>query len=189
MPWVGGCLWRFRRDRAGVAAMQFAMIMPVLVFIYVGVVSSFLTARAVQQASNTATTLADLATRVIDMDDDNRDAFFITADALMDRWGGASAYGVSITSLINPVEASPGDPEVDLSVHWSEATKSELVMEDTDLVSFELPEIAEGESMILVVVSGTYDRPLAGFGLAEQVTIERYSVRRPRFVSVVDYVS
>lgn len=186
---VSAHLKGFWKNRTGVAAMQFAMIMPVLVFVYVGVVSSFLTARAVQQASNTSTTLADLATRVIDMDDDNRDAFFVTADALMDRWRGASAYGVSITCLINPVESSPSDPEVALAVHWSQATKSELVMEDTDLDTFELPDIAEGESMILVVVSGTYDRPFAGFGLGEQVTVERYSVRRPRFVSIVEYVS
>ncbi len=181
-------LQRFKRNTRGVAAMQFALIVPGLMLIFLGVVAAFDTARAARQATVAAVTLSDLSTRVLDMDDAQRDAIFVTGNALMSRWTASPAtHSFSITSVINPVEASPSDPEVTEAVIWSQTNVPGNELETSDLAAYDLPPIAEGESMILVEVKGVYDPKFATMGLPTNVPIVRTSVRRPRFVTEVTY--
>lgn len=177
------------RDVRGVAGMQFAFIAPLLVFLFLGVVAAFDATRAGRQAAMTAVTMSDLATRVIDMDDLQRDAFFNVSNALMSRWGDTSStFSVSITSVINPVEDDPSDPEVTEEVAWSEASVAGYEIETGDLAQFDLPPIVEGASLILVEVRGSYIPKFAAMGLPTQIDMKRTSVRRPRFVSEVVYL-
>lgn len=181
-------LQRFGRNTRGVAAMQFALIVPGLALVFLGVVAAFDTARAARQAAVAAVTLSDLSTRVLDMDDVQRDAIFATGDALMSRWTASpAAHSFSITSIINPVEASPSDPEVTEAVIWSRASVASNELETSDLAAYNLPPIAEGESLILVEVNGVYAPKFATMGLPTDVVVKRTSVRRPRFVSEVTY--
>lgn len=185
---VRSLLRRFAQNTRGVAAMQFALIVPGLVLVFLGVVSAFDTARAARQATVTAVTLSDLTTRVLDMDDSQRDAIFVTGNALMSRWPASpSGHSFSITSVINPVEASPSDPEVTEAVIWSQTDVSGNELETSDLAAYNLPPIAEGESLILVEVKGVYAPQFAAMGLPTNIPVRRTSVRRPRFVSEVTY--
>ncbi|MEO1100356.1 MAG: hypothetical protein AAFW65_00770, partial [Pseudomonadota bacterium] len=168
--------------------MQFALIVPALALAFLGVVSAFDTARAVRQATATAVTLSDLSTRIFDINDAGRDSLFMTGDALMSRWPASPAtHSFSITSIINPVEADPSDPEVTEAVIWSETDVPGNELETSDLAAYNLPPIAEGESLILVEVKGVYAPKFAGMGLPTNIPVRRTSVRRPRFVSEVTY--
>ncbi|MEL6257872.1 MAG: TadE/TadG family type IV pilus assembly protein [Pseudomonadota bacterium] len=175
------------RDERGIAALEFALVLPALALFLVGILSIYTAAQAGKEASRAASTLSDLATRVIEMDDFTRDAMFDTAAVILSRFNGASTYTVSITSVINPPDP-PNQAPVDHAVDWSEATATDFAVTDDVLSRLELPSISEGESFILVVVTGEYHAPVSGPLLQAKTEIVRTSVRRPRFVAEVPYV-
>ncbi|MEL7547374.1 MAG: hypothetical protein AAGJ84_12040 [Pseudomonadota bacterium] len=183
----------FLRDVRGVAAMQFALIITPLAIVYLGTVSAFDAYRSAQQATQTAVTLTDLVTRVIEMDDNRRDAMFITGNALMSRWGEDSNFSMSMTSVVIDPTSVGGDDDDDeseptLMVAWSEATSSAEIVETADLDNYNLPTISLGESMVLVEIKGKYQAAFNGLGLPAYYTVERTAVRRPRFVNEVPYI-
>jgi len=177
------------KDDSGAVAMEFALIMPVLIAFYFGGVSMYDAMRASHQTATVAVTLADLSTRVIDMNDDKRDALFNSGRALMSKWPSETDYSISITSIINPTEANNGDPDVLRAVSWSEATDESAKLTDADLPRFDLPTIAEGDSLVIIEVKGTYRPQHSILGTQGNFDITRSSVRRPRFVSEVHYIS
>lgn len=178
----------WRRDESGVVAMEFAFIAPVLIFMFFGAISIYDTMRAARQASQTTLILSDLATRTLDMSDDKRDALFITANSLMSSWDANGTYSISVTSVINPKEEA-GDEDVDAEVSWSEATSETAKIKDADLAKFDLPTIIEGDSLVLVEIKGDYSPIFAMLGIETSYSIERSSVRRPRFVSELIYAN
>lgn len=185
---ISSAISKYSRHTKGAAAMEFALVLPLLFLIYIGVIASFDAMRALSQSSRTALILSDLATRVTEMDDDRRDAIFATGNALMPLWEGGSSFSVSITSIINPVEANESDVDVTQEVVWSEASVSGREITTADLANFTIPTIEEGDSIILVEVRGNYSPSLGGmFGLSSSFETTRTSVRRPRFVSEVAY--
>lgn len=179
-------LSRFRTDEGGIAAVQFAFIAPLFGLIFLGAAASFQSARAARQATTTTVTVADLVTRSNEMDKDRREAVYATSKALMDRWPEDNPYAVSITSIVNP-EESAGDPEVDKEVVWSVANRVGYRVETDDLGEYKLPDIAEGDSVILVHLQGAFLPDFVGFGFPTPINIDRQAVRRPRFVSEVPY--
>ena len=179
------------QDVRGVAAMQFALIVTPLTIVYLGTVASFDAYRSAQQAMYAAVTLSDLSTRVIEMTDERRDAMFNTGNALMSRWDESSNFSMSITSVVYDTDVDlEADPEaLPLKVSWSEATSSTEIVDSADLPNYDLPDIADGESMILVEIKGKYQAKFSGLGLPAYYTVQRTSVRRPRFVNEVPYVA
>lgn len=182
-------LSRFAKDVRGVAAMQFALIVTPLSIVYLGTVAAFDAYRSAQQAMFTAVTLSDLSTRILEMTDDRRDALFNTGNGLMNRWDNGSNFSMSITSVVYDPDANTEEGDLPLKVAWSEATSSTEVIESSDLPNYDLPEISNGESMILVELKGKYQAAFNGLGLPAYYTVERTSVRRPRFVNEVPYVT
>lgn len=182
-------LSRFSKDVRGVAAMQFALIVTPLAIVYLGTVAAFDAYRSAQQAMFTAVTLSDLSTRIIEMDDDRRDALFNTGNALMNRWDTGSNFSMSITSVVYDADANTEEGDLPLKVAWSEATSSTEIIDTGDLINYDLPSIANGESMMLVEIKGKYQAAFNGLGLPAYYTVERTSVRRPRFVNEVPYVT
>ena len=177
------------KDESGAVAMEFALIMPVVIAFYFGGVSVYDAMRASHQAATVAVTLADLSTRAIDMNDDKRDALFNSGRALMSKWPSDTDFTISVTSVINPSEANNADPDVIQEVVWSEATDDSAKLTNADLARFDLPTIAEGDSLVIVEVTGTYRPQHSILGAQGNYDIQRNSVRRPRFVSEIHYIS
>ncbi len=177
------------KDDSGAVAIEFALIMPVLIAFYFAGVSMYDAIRASHQAANVSVTLADLTTRVIDMNDDKRDALFNSGRALMSQWPSEADYTISVTSIINPNESNDADPDVIEEVVWSEATDESAKLTTEDLSRFDLPTIAEGDSLVIIEVKGNYRPQHSILGAQGNFDISRSSVRRPRFVSEVHYIS
>ncbi len=180
-------------DEAGIASLQFALIVPTFLLVYFGVISTFELSRADRQATNSAVVLADLTTRRFEMTDDARNGLFNTASALLDRFQGDSSADFSITAIINPVSGGDapddGDPQSEYEVFWSTGTASGVALSTADLARFDIPVIDEGESLILIEVSGVF-KPTIGagvLGLPMETTIRTSAIRKPRFVTVLNY--
>ena len=172
----------------GVAAMQFAMVLPPLVIVFIGTFGAFDSYRSVQQASFTASTLADLSTRLIEMNDEQSELMFDTGEALLSGWQQDGSYSISISSIVFDPDANTSEGDPPIQVAWSQARPASQIVETGDLANYRVPTLSDGESVILVEIKGTYRPTLNGFGLPAYYTVERTSMRRPRFVNEVPYL-
>ena len=165
---------QFLRDRRGVAAVEAAFVIPVLVILLFGSVGAFDLFRADRSISHSANTVVDLASRMEVMNDQNRDALFATGQALLGKFSSNSDYAISLASILND--------GTQLTVVWSEANANGAEIVDGELASLDLPDIPENESVIFVRVENNY-APIFGSGL----DFDRESSRRPRFVAQIAY--
>jgi Flp pilus assembly protein TadG len=174
----------FHRCERGAIAIEFALIGPLLIAIFLGCFISFDAVRGARQTSTAASVLSDLSTRVLEMNDASRDAFWLTGGAIMGKFASSNNPVMSVTSVVNVL----GDGSNDLSVRWSHSNVAGNQLTTPDLANFDIPTIPEGESVILVIVRTTIVAPFRVAGFPRPVVIERIAVRRPRFVTEVPYV-
>ena len=177
---------RKRDAESGLAALELALLLPFLMALMFGAVGTFDLLRAHNQVTTASTTLADLTTRVLFMNDSQRDDFYAAATSLMGKFDGDSSFEMSITS----VEADDPDESPVGSIYkvlWSEATDDNYTLDEAELEQMDLPPIDDTESIVVVVISASYHTPFANFGFPSEVNTTRVSVRRPRFVSRVLY--
>lgn len=173
----------FRTSCDGFAATEFALLVPVLLALFLGGVSAFDAHRASATLVRASTTAADLATRQTIMTDSVRDATFAATTAIADRYGQQDDFRIVMTSISNPID---DDNDDQVAVDWSVSSTDEGVWTVDSLEGITLPSIAEGDSLVIVVVSVT-NAPLVGSSVVRPWDIERISMRRPRFVRQVVY--
>ncbi|MEO1406567.1 MAG: TadE/TadG family type IV pilus assembly protein [Pseudomonadota bacterium] len=170
---------------SGVAAVEFALCLPLLILLYLSSFSIVDYLRSIRQVTNSMNTIAELSSRRIDLDDGERDALFSTAEALLDTSAEGVEMDLSITSVVNTADEADA---VEYEVRWSEGTSSSITVSTGELTSFVLPELSRNESVILVAVRAEITPSIVAFDLPSSIEITRYAVRKPRFVSEVQYL-
>ena len=178
---------RFLKDSSGAPLVEFAIIVPVFLMLFLGGFAAFDATRAARQTSLAASTLSDLATRVLTMNDETRDAMFLTADSMLGKYAANASAVITMTSIVNVL----GDDSDDLSVSWSVSNAPGGALDIDDFSAVELPTIVDGESVIYVTVAADYDPVFkvfgSGGGAFSNLSMQRSAVRRPRFVREVIY--
>ncbi|NRA87157.1 MAG: pilus assembly protein [Rhizobiales bacterium] len=177
------CLKAFRRDAVGVAAIEFALVVPFLLLLMIGSISVFDGIRGWTTYGNTVATISDLISRQIRMDDGKRDLMIASARALANKYSKMDDFTVIIASIENELDP---DDDTTLTIDWSEASRKSEELTDKDLVNFKLPVLAESETIILVIMTGTY-KPIIFSSTTGDFHFERHAVRRPRFVHKIPY--
>lgn len=165
----------YSRHRGGMAALEFAFILPLLLILLLGAVGTFDLYKADRATSLAANTVIDLTARQAVMDDTIRDTLFAAGQGLVGRYASGSGFAITIASIIQ-------DPVDGLKVVWSESNGSGSDITDTDISSLDLPAIPNNESIVYIRLSTDY-APMFGSGL----TFEREAVRRPRYVASIAY--
>jgi len=165
--------------RRGIAAVEFALIVPFIATLYLGSIAAFDAIRAERQVNLAADTLADLISRERDEANDGfRDDMFSTAAALLGRFTNAGTLGIVMTSVIND--------DGNITVAWSESNGGALNLEDRDLIELSLPTIPEDESVILVTVSTRY-APILVDTIFNMINYSDTVIARPRFLAQIPY--
>ena len=175
----------FWRARDGSGAVEMALLAPVMIFFMMASFVVFDTTRALGQMAVAANTVADLATRVFDMDDARGGAFIDTAEAILSSYAGGSTLDVSVTSVAN--DLTDGS-DTALEVVWSVSNDAAKKLTNADLDRYALPSVPDGESIILVVVEMDYAPVFRVRGIAPSFRFEEVAVRRPRFVDEVCFL-
>ena len=182
---VGAFAGAFLRARDGSGAVEMALLAPVIIFFMMASFVIFDTTRALGQMAVAANTVADLATRVFDMDDRRGVAFIDTAEAILGSYADGSTLNVSVTSVANDLTDSS---DTALEVVWSVASDPAKELTNADLDSYDFPTVPNGESVILVVVEMDYAPVFRVRGIAPRFQFEEVAVRRPRFVDEVCFL-
>jgi len=162
----------------GIAIVEFALFLPILMLLFMGAIASFDGIRASRQVIATTDTVADLISRRTNMDDSARDAMFEVTEALLGRFTTEDTMSVSISSIFND-----GD---ELKVLWSEANANTSPIDDEDISGLLLPTIPDGESVVIVSVSTEY-APILVNKAFDRVEFDNTVFVRPRFVPIIPY--
>ena len=175
-------LQNFRRDCFGIAAVEFALVLPFLILMFINVVSFFDGFRGDKIVSKTTGVVVDLVTRDKGaIDDDKFTELVAVATALTGKYAVNAEFTVVIASIRNVFDVDEDD---ELELVWSRSNVDEAVLDQSDLNELDLPVIAEGDSAIYVLVQAQYT-PMLVNDLIGTFTLSDNQVRRPRFVSEI----
>ena len=176
------CTWSwksfFKNEVKGSVAIEGVFLLPIFAVLFIGSTTLFEVQRVNSTYLHAATTISDLVTRHLQITDDNVDNFHATAQALI-----PSNQNLKVT--LTSVSYNATDDEY--FVNWSSSNISSEAHENDDIQTFDFPAMDENESVMLVVVEGTYRPIIEGF-FDTEVELAKHAIRRPRFVRLVDRI-
>jgi Flp pilus assembly protein TadG len=179
---------RLVNDRRGVAAIEFAMIVPIMLVLFFGTVELSSGVAADRKVSLVARTLSDLTSRSVSVSDSDLTNFFAAGGAIMTPYV-PPMYNVTkgtITELW--IDPSTGNARV----QWSQGSvprgQKTLVTVPADLiVKDSTGKIVPNQYLIFSEVSYLYT-PAVGYVMAKAgVTLTDVSYTRPRQTVCVTY--
>ena len=175
--------WRgvrgIRYNEEGVSAVEFALIAPVLILIYLGAVELSLLMRVDRRVTSTTASLGDLTARLATVTDDDMKEMFAAAEVMMQPYDAKSAT-MRLSSI---VDKGDGKPVVD----WSD---SYMMTAYAKGASIDLPDgiVSTPGSIIMAEVVYEHDSKLGGF-LKSSRTISDKFYLRPRRVDEITRVT
>lgn len=164
-------LKRLLRETGGSTIVEFALLAPILLTILLGSVTAFDMFRNAQNVEKATFTIGDMLSR----------EYVLTAskltgmlDLLQNMVPTARDGGLRISSVAK-------DKGV-LVLRWSRSLGSNVP--DTPLPSDVLPDIAEGDSVLITESFVPHEAMVAGFGFGN-ITFQGKAAHRPRFVIAI----
>lgn len=166
------------RDDRGVSAMEFALVLPILVLVAVGTVEYSRLILLTQKLQNGAFILADLTARDKELSTEELGHIFLAIDQVIRPFEFVTAGSAVLTSV--GLDAG-GDPEVKWQCSGAGALAADSLIGAGDGAPATPPadlEVRTGEIVIAAEVFYAY-APLTGIGPAERV-IRRTAFFKPR---------
>jgi Flp pilus assembly protein TadG len=170
---------RFGRAKTGAAAMEFALILPMMVFLLFGSIDLLDVLGANSRAQNAAASLADVVARDTEVSDEEVSGLWDALDILIYP-NDVAGLDMRVTS-VRIVDATTAQ------VVWSEGHgMSPLVANDP--VTLPSGMMTPGTSVIMAESAYEYHSPL-GFLLSGPVQMTHSAYRRSRLVDPIPRVS
>ena len=161
---------RFRRSDRGLAAVEFALILPIMVFLLFGIAEISNYILAARKVANVASSAADLIAQDTVVDDDEMADIMGALDVVLRPFDPEEAQ-IRITSVV-------ADADGDTTVAWSDARNTGAYAEGTPI---DVPEdiVPDGQGIVMTEVSFTY-RTLFGMYLTDGMTVSDTFYLKPR---------
>jgi Flp pilus assembly protein TadG len=176
-------LQQFRDDVRAVAAVEFALILPLLLTLYLGTIEAATLYSADHKVATVASTMADLVSRAKgEISTTDLDKYFEAAETIMHPYTTAGLE--QVVSLLSI------DDEGAATVKWSRGHSAETGVEAGREVDSSFPleadakinELARGASGWLVASEITYPhQPLFGLVIPSTITLRHTQYFLPRF--------
>ncbi|WAC47702.1 pilus assembly protein [Asticcacaulis sp. SL142] len=173
-------LRRFAKDRRGVSAVEFALIAPILITLYLGMAELTMGMMAARKASHLAASIGDLAAQSESLTNANMTDLFEIGDRIIAPFDGGSALRVRVTCVTmdktdNKAKVIWSDPHV-----WTEKNTNDSPV----VAAITTAQLPVGQSLIVTEVEYDYDSPLHSF-LPAQTQFTDTFYHHPRNGSVV----
>jgi Flp pilus assembly protein TadG len=163
-------------DARGVAAVEFALLVPILIALYFGMAELTQGALAERRAAHTASSIGDLVAQ----------ESTITAAQVDDVFniGGAIVYPFPTTSLGMRVTSITTDSHGNATVDWSRGTGGMTALTKGSGITVSSNIISASQSVIRAETTYTYT-PVIGFFIKAPITFNETSYSRPRLSNQV----
>jgi|GEM_PF-917483 len=187
---IGRFLKRAAADKSGMAATEFALLLPIMTVLFFGILelSEGMTAnRRVAVAVNSA---ADLAAQSQQLSPNQVDGLMESVIAILEP---SDTEDVNI-NLVSIILNGDGDPIVHWSVHWKDdvqPTAPYTVGEEYDKLTEAFTTSANGlarlqnRSLIVVEMTYPYEPQFARYFVSDPIQFDRQAKRAPRLVTRV----
>jgi Flp pilus assembly protein TadG len=163
-------LSRFSSDRRGVAAAEFALIAPALIFLIMGVFEMTFRFRASEEATRYAHEVADMVARETELTTDDLNQLFKASVQMMKPLDTTDDLDLDVTSIgLTGVNADP-------SVLWRRVAGTAITTDIQDAKGMG----ADGESVIRVSVRYSYHSVLTELFGGSFMAMEKTAYSRPR---------
>ena len=171
---------RFRRfavANKGLAALEFALVAPMMITLLFGSVEVLNALSANRRAQNVAASLADVTSRDTGISDEELSGLWAAADVLMFP-DAATTMDIRITS-VSVVSAT------NATVEWSEGHNLLDPLGEGDAVTLPDGMMTPGSSVIMVDTVYHYKPPLRFLFPAAGVAMTHSAIRRSRLVDPI----
>jgi Flp pilus assembly protein TadG len=172
-------LRRFGVSKQGIAAVEFALLAPMMLFLLFGSVDLIDALGASKRVENTAASLADVVSRDTEVSNDEVTGLWAALNILMFP-DSANTMDVRVTS-VTIVNASTA------RVVWSEGRNGYPPLSNGSSVTLQPAMMVPGTSIIMAETRYNY-RPPIGFLLAGGISIRHVAYRRSRLVDPIPRV-
>ena len=174
----------FWQNTKGIAAVEFALILPLLMLLVFGSYGVFVILQEGNKIDRASAIVADLVSRTErEMTQAEIDKLINVSKALTGPLADDRSYEIILSSVFNEFDSAGN---TDYIINWSKSNKPGKELEIADLDKLTLPRIAEGDSLIIVTTKVDY-KPAFLEGIVNDLTFDGLSVRRPRFVQLVPF--
>lgn len=183
--WLLTRIGRLSRDTRGVAAVEFALILPLMLLLYIGSVEASLLYTTDRGVATIASTVADLVARSkTTVAKSNIDDYFLAASNVLQP--GETATLTQIVTLIAIDE--DGAATVEWSVSSPEGFARDAGDEFPLAADSEISQMAQNSSGFLVVGEATYPYvPMTGLGIRNTVNLRHVEYFLPRREREIPY--
>ena len=156
---------------AGVAAVEFALIAPLLILFYFGMAETCQLMMAQRRVSHSAAAMADLITQGGELDSAERDDIYKAGRLIMAPFP-TDGMRVRITSVIRLNGSTV--------VRWSEVTGPGMTaLPAGQVVPLKTPLSQDGDSVVLAEVQFGYESPV-GYVIPGILELKHFAELRPR---------
>lgn len=166
---------RFRRDARGVAAVEFALVLPIMLLLYVGTSEAGLLISMDRRVQTIAGTMGDLVSRA------NKD---IPACDIKDFFAASAGIMApySATTLNQVVTAVSVKADGTATVTWSKATPGGVAKVQNTVYPLpkEMSDIAKNSTVIVAEASYSYT-PITNLIYKQDILLRRENFFLPRF--------
>jgi Flp pilus assembly protein TadG len=164
------------RDSRGVAAVEFALLLPILMLLYFGVVELTQGIMTQQRTSHVAATVGDLVSQSSTLSSaDVADIFSV---------GGAAMYPYPTTSLELRVSVLTDDTKGKVTVAWSQASGMTALSKGATVSGLPTNVVVSGESVVMSESQYTYASVL-GQIMPQPVVFSQKAYSHPRLSTTV----
>ncbi|RZJ17675.1 MAG: pilus assembly protein [Brevundimonas sp.] len=164
-------------DRDGVAAVEFALIAPVMIVLYFGMCEFCQAYMAHKRMGHVASTVADIVARTTDIKADQLDDIFAAGPIIMKPYSSAA--------LSTRVSSVTRDDKGVARIDWTRAKGSNTtVRKKGDTVVVPADVIANGESLIMSETAYDFNSPV-DFVMPDATRFKQVYYLRPRTVSKI----
>jgi Flp pilus assembly pilin Flp len=172
-------------DEQGISAVEFALILPVLIALYLGGVELTLAMTLDRKVTGATAALGDLTARASHLDnDDLADIFEATRMVMQPNDIALASMQITSVSYDSSVHTTSGN-NVQVNVDWSDTCGSQIppLVDDTEI---EVPKdlIPDGGTLIVAKISFPYDSPVGFFFSSTRHLTDTFYLRPRRVDSI-----
>ena len=168
---------RFRRDRSGLGALEFALLLPVMMLLYFGTFEVGEGVAINQKVTHVASTLGDLVAQSRELTTADMQNILDAAEAVI------NPYPTGTLSLV--VMQVQIDPQGRATVDWSVGRNASAPAKGS---AVDLPEgVRQANSYLIMAKAGYVYQPRIGYVLSGSFTFSDEFVLRPRLTKFVQY--